>query len=499
MKKNLLLGLMALAGLFTSCSKDDVSSLPTDQSNMVSMKVEMPADFAKTRAVPTEPGNHQLRCILEVWDKDGTNLKVRQEQIYMSGTEMTFTFGLSDQADYKAVLWADYIASDAASSSVTIPNTYTHYADKYYKTDDATGLKKVTIIESAYTYTDRLREAFTGTTLFTKAADKLEVPKVTLKRPLTKVTLAEKNTTNFALCKKVKATYTVPSEFNAFAETVGAATYAAIYDASPSGLELPVSGNTYKTLFTDYVFTASESTMGEIALTFIDQHDGSTLNSKTIPAGVSLKRNYWVRAAGNLITSNYNPSTSVTVDMTTDWTNQDEDTPIVYSIGDLYPDAINPVGVVYSISDGGAHGKVISLNVGNNLAWSLESKLLSATSPDGAVNMATIQNESNWETNYPVFKWCVDYTMFNGKHWYLPSKEELMAIVSNDNLAIVNTSIVSAGGKKLESTYVSSTEKDKDNMYYVVLDTSNNTSPYFTETPKNGAYEVLQFHAFLAF
>lgn len=50
MKKNLFFGLMALAGLFTSCSQDDTDASPTADSNQVSMSIGMPADFVKTRA-----------------------------------------------------------------------------------------------------------------------------------------------------------------------------------------------------------------------------------------------------------------------------------------------------------------------------------------------------------------------------------------------------------------------------------------------------------------
>lgn len=68
MKKNLFFGLMALAGLFTSCSQDDTDASPTADSNQVSMSIGMPADFVKTRASApaTFPAGHTLRCIRSV-------------------------------------------------------------------------------------------------------------------------------------------------------------------------------------------------------------------------------------------------------------------------------------------------------------------------------------------------------------------------------------------------------------------------------------------------
>ena len=107
MKKNLFFGLMALAGLFTSCSQDDTDASPTADSNQVSMSIGMPADFVKTRASApaTFPAGHTLRCILEVWTKDGATRRVRQEQLVTAGAaNNTFSFEMADQGDYKAVL-----------------------------------------------------------------------------------------------------------------------------------------------------------------------------------------------------------------------------------------------------------------------------------------------------------------------------------------------------------------------------------------------------------
>lgn len=443
MKKNLLLGLMALTGLFTSCSKDDVSSLPTDQSNMVSMKVEMPADFAKTRALPTAPANHKLRCILEVWDKDGTDLKVRQEQIYTSGDEMTFTFDLSDQADYKAVLWADYIASDAATSSVATPNAYTHYGDKYYKTNDATGLKKVTIIESAYTYTEQLREAFTGVTSFTKAASALEVPKVTLTRPLTKLTIAEKNATTFALCSTVKATYDVPSEFNAFSATVEAATYAATYNAAPTGTDMTISSTACKVLFTDYVFAASDATIGEISLEFTST-GVDKLTSKVIPAGIPLKRNYQINAAGSLIVSEGNPKeVSMTVDMDNNWTGTEDSKiagSIIWATGNLVADGDNKAKIGEP-TDGGLY-----FQFGSLIGWSTTG------SPAIAVKPAVFNGKEGWAETGKIWQGTTGTVPFTevgsntedekagvgdpcryylGDTWRLPTKDECVKLFEN--------------------------------------------------------------------
>lgn len=317
MKKNLFFGLMALAGLFTSCSRDDAYTSPTEESNQVSMSIEMPADFVKTRAaVPTFPPNHTLRCILEVWTQDGSTLKLRKEQLVTAGaTNFTFNFELADQGDYKAVLWADYI--DSGASAV---NGY--YTDKYYKTSDPQGLKAVSISTTEYTYTDRVREAFSAVEPFTKGATAKNDLTATLVRPLTKVTIAEKNAEMFAKCTSMKATYSVPLWFNAFSEEVRATgSYEPTYDAAPVGDVISINGTDCKILFSDYVFTAADGTMGGIELTFTGS---ATLNNRSIPANIPLKRNNWVRAAGNLISVS-SSAVTMTVDINSDWTGQNEE------------------------------------------------------------------------------------------------------------------------------------------------------------------------------
>lgn len=477
MKKNLFFGLMALVGLFTSCSRDDAYTSPTEESNQVSMSIDMPADFVKTRAAApaTFPSGHTLRCILEVWTQDGTTRKVRQEQLVTAGAaNITFNFELADQGDYKAVLWADYIASGASA-------TDGHYPDKYYKTDDANGLKKVTVITTAYTYTDQVREAFTAVEPFAKGATAKNDLTATLVRPLTKVTIAEKNAEMFAKCTGMTATYTVPSEFNALSEGVSTtATYDATYNAAPmGGTDITINGTNCKILFSDYVFTAADGTMGGIELTFT----GSvTLNDRSIPANIPLKRNNWVRAAGNLITAavtGYDPAVTLSVDMTTDWVNQDAtDIPDIVEakVGDYYysdgtwsttlDENKTCIGIVFQtdLSRIGAkekevlaakgvavpHGLVMAVkNISTqNRGWSSEiynfpeltdcvTKEECAADINGLYNYTTVIDyaEQNGKLDsYPVFRDIKNYsvaTPVKTTGWYMPSIGQLYDFFTN--------------------------------------------------------------------
>lgn len=461
MKKNLFFGLMALVGLFTSCSQDNTDASPTADSNQVSMSIGMPSDLVKTRASApaTFPAEHKLRCILEVWTKDGSTRRVRQEQLVTAGAaNVTFNFELADQGDYKAVLWADYIASGASA-------TNGHYPDKYYKTDDADGLKKVSIITTAYTYTDEVREAFAAVKPFTKDATAKNDLTATLVRPLTKVTIAEKNAEMSGKCTSLTATYTVPSEFNAFSEEVSTtATYEAKYDAAPVGIVIPINRVDCKILFSDYVFTAADGTMGEIKLTFTGN---VTLNDRSIPANIPLKRNNWVRAAGNLITVEYDPAVALSVDMTTDWEKQQTDIPDAVKVGDYYyadgtwsstytNNASNPcIGIVFQTDPSriGAkekealaakgvttpHGLVMAVKNAADTKWNtgetvdISGLTNCVTKEDcnadinGLYNYTTVLSyaERNGKLdNYTAFKAVKEYTVTAPEKttgWYLPS------------------------------------------------------------------------------
>lgn len=487
MKKNLFFGLMALAGLFTSCSQDDAYAPQAADSNQVSMSIGMPADFVKTRAAApaTFPENHKLRCILEVWTQNGATLKVRQEGLVTAGAaNITFKFELADQGDYKAVLWADYIASDATLSNG-------HYTDKYYKTDNASGLKNVSTITSAYTYTDQVREAFTAVVPFTKGATAVNDLTATLVRPLTKVTIAEKNAEMFAKCTSMTAKYTVPAAFFAFDKKVGAATYDATYSGAPMGGVISINGAECKILFSDYVFTAYDGTMGGIELTFTGT-GSTTLNNKSIPANIPLKRNNWVRAAGNLITPDYDPNLTMTVDMTTDWVEHDATDIVEAKVGDFYysdrtwsttytNDASNPcIGIVFEVNADGKSGKIVSLDEGT-LSWSTFEQETGIDHPsNGAVNTRAVKNwiasvantDNKTLADFPAFNWCNnisnndDYRM-----WYLPAMEELKILATNvDN---VNTALTNLGRTTLDTNYGtgcywSSQEYNSDKQYYAM-------------------------------
>lgn len=119
-------------------------------------------------------------------------------------------------------------------------------------------------------------------------------------------------------------------------------------------------------------------------------------------------------------------------------------------------------GVVYTISNSGQNGKMVSVEE-IRLAWSTEYINTNARNQDdGMANMNTIKAINPDLSKYPAFKWCADY----GTDWYLPAFNELKVIY--ENKSIINSTLSKCGFKQLQSSsgdYASSTEGDSSCYY----------------------------------
>ena len=140
-----------------------------------------------------------------------------------------------------------------------------------------------------------------------------------------------------------------------------------------------------------------------------------------------------------------------------------------YKVGDYYNDG-KKEGVVFKVSAGGKHGKIVSMTQsGKKLLWSSDKyeqdRLIGANSKtDGAYNMQIVKKIAGWQTKYPAFKWCADL----GEGWYLPAIEELKTFTLNDSINdAVNRTLAEKGGTKLNNRgeagwYLSSTEDNSN-------------------------------------
>ena len=129
-----------------------------------------------------------------------------------------------------------------------------------------------------------------------------------------------------------------------------------------------------------------------------------------------------------------------------------------YSVGDYYDDGKRQ-GVVFAVSDGGRHGKIMSLDQGY-LPWCTDEQfdkdiIVGASSHhDGKSNTDKVMARADSE-EYPAFQWC----RAKGDEWYLPSKEELMLLCQVRDK--VNKTLIDKSMAVLGERYWSSTEEDK--------------------------------------
>lgn len=114
-----------------------------------------------------------------------------------------------------------------------------------------------------------------------------------------------------------------------------------------------------------------------------------------------------------------------------------------YAVGDLYPNATEPEGVVYAVSDGGTSGYVVAMNDCKEGGTQYESSigvqcykytwgptnyssLVSGLgNADGQLNQNAVVN-AGVIANYPAFQACVNL----GNGWYLPSSSEMNTLMN---------------------------------------------------------------------
>lgn len=495
-KYHLYLWFIALVGLMTSCSQDETDALQTaTESNRVTLTASLPEDFAQigTRALPTAPtDDYTLRCILEVWTRDASPaLKYREEKVKLTGDNVVFDFKI-DKGTYDCLFWADFIEKGVALEDVSIGGMdILHYKDKFYVTNNPSdGLKAISIIKRAYVFNTDVRDAFFGHYELKKDAAAVTNPSIpALTRPFAKLTIKEKDATNYSYCSGLEAKYSVPAMFNVLNGTVDS-------DLS-STIELVCSSksNEPQTLFSDYIFTNASSTLGSISLTFTGT-TGKELQPVDIPAGIPLKRNYKTNATGSLISEKPEliKDVKLTVTMDAGWTGTEEEIISANAkVGDYYyedgtwsPDAKtitgNPIiGVVYKVNADGS-GKVVSLTEQTGLKWGPKDVTTGATSgTSGKENTDMIFTKVSEGTytlsDYPIFNACQELRTSTGNNgWCVPAYREyidLFKVVST-----INNKITAISGTTLfipsdySDGYWTSTEMTSNTANLMMSDSS---------------------------
>lgn len=291
MKKSLFSLAMALCiGLFASCSQEEIISGTDKGEETVNVSAQLP-DNTTTRALPGAAEGHQLRCILEVWNKDGNSIITRIEKLASEATgdgKLQFSFTVPSATNYQCLLWADFIAQEVAKEG-------SNYPDKYYST---TNLKAIDFkLTDANLFNNASTDAFCGVVEKNGTTSSLSV---TLKRPFTKLTLTDKSD-YLASCTSLAPSFKTPSGYDI--STGKAIDYT---DIAATGIT-----PTDKTLFSTFIFAPADKQKldQEIKIEFTKQ-DGSK-ETKTIKADqITLDPN-----KENNAEANFSTDSDVTVDV----------------------------------------------------------------------------------------------------------------------------------------------------------------------------------------
>lgn len=150
-----------------------------------------------------------------------------------------------------------------------------------------------------------------------------------------------------------------------------------------------------------------------------------------------------------------------------------------YKVGDFWPnpaaDVSDPAqvaeiqGIVFEVSEDGAHGKVFSLKEGSGLKWSAVGGAdYTDDENDGMANFEILMVLEPEFEGYPAFAWCAAL----GEGWYIPAINELKVLreawgMTNAKRKELNKRIKAVGGDPLNnSVYVESKGAEVSAVYF---------------------------------
>lgn len=470
MKSKLLLTLASIAVMLAGCNQEEVGGLNNSPTTTKSFTVNVD-DGVNTRTV-TPPAEAPTRYVMELYK--GTSAA---SGTLVSHTEQaTGVFSevvLDNGGQYVALFWADYGTPTADNDTPATSNEY-----------DAADLKAAKVVASK----QAKKAAFAGMSQFTVGTTNEDVyTAVTLSHAVAMVNFVQTEALTAAsntLTVSFPESYKLNVEDNVVTKIDGTVTYT--FDNIGK-----VTANT--TIGTGYIIAATGGSKTVMEIT-------ATLNTETakVVSNVPFERNFKTNISG-AYSSKYAATLTVTCDDVWGTPDNEAEIPEVkrYSIGDLFPDDNNPKGIVCSISDGGLHGKAFSTDENRYLAWATGSAATTEIGANdqnsGAVNMATIQaTGTDWETNYPAFKWCADHAPINGHSWYLPAVEEIKLLAANYQqlkaIADVYFSSPGLGGYWYASSEY--TASPSENVHCVTVSTGILYSSEVPKTMANGSMRV---------
>lgn len=370
MKKNIISWLLCCCMvLLVACGEDDKTNETGDVSQ-VRISATLPGEFAQTRG--GGDATHKLRCILEVWNQDAEPKLLYHGEVVAGAADKTtalpFDFEMAAGA-YDCLMWADYIDVNADSEERTPENgsdnaTFVYHIDKYYNTTD---LRSISVKDVSCLVNNDASDAFFYSGEIVKQEGAALQLEVALVRPISKISLKEKDLKKFKQLQGLTVSLDVPTVFNVATGQVSEEMATVNYTDTNFDPSVSPDG----TLFSACVFAkAADHNLGEIELNFVTLK--LPLQKVIVPAVIPVMRGKYVRVGGNMMEVSSNPSTDfeITYDIDiTDWAefNQEivvTETPPV--VGDFfYKDGsysssyvkseTNPcIGVVFAVTgDGG--------------------------------------------------------------------------------------------------------------------------------------------------
>lgn len=428
MRKILYIIIGVAAVILTGCSKE---MNDTDPQGKYKATIEAVADYAmagdeamtaaelKTRAAATID-RYMIEVYKDVAYTEVANVFAGETTNKATNSEGSFDITLDKGQSYYCLLWADGNASAVY---------------------DVLNLKAVSLKAGA-----KPSEAFHGTLTISEAKPTYSV---SLNRAVAHITLKEtgtlpagtmamkfqQHTTFDVSVANVKGSTAERVESLAVAETAGT-------KDAPAKIE------------TDAIFVlAPIANAGTTTFTF--QYEAEDAFDV---ADVKIQANYNTNITGHYGGAVTPPAGGITV-------------------GDLYPNASTPEGVVFWVDPSDpTKGKIVSLNnSGDYPQWSTDNIVTGATSDDnGTLNTTTITNLGTYTAEkYPAAAACVT----KGSGWYLPAKNEIKAMYDwwHTDQITNNSIITNAEGEAFEDYFVlwSSTEYNNVQAWSIAFENGN--------------------------
>lgn len=481
MKKILLYSTLALGVGLCSCSQEDLGESPAQAVGQpVTVSVQLPDEVGNdglSRAVPSIPENHKLRCILFVSDSDDSTADIRQEVIAENANDnIAFTF-IPPADTYTCSFWADFIEATA-----TADNDGT-YDDLYYNTKS---LPNVTFAENAPLFNNEACDAFTGH--FDQTA--ITNGPVTLSRPLAKVNFVVKEEVSGNV--SVTSGYIVNNGMNIFTGAVNTTTAT----LSCSGVEIEDANE--KILFYNYLFADGANTKLPASISFkLGETDGTISTKELVLNANTLYNLEFSTQSGAMVTS---PKVGDYFFTDGTWASSLEENKnvagVVFAVkGDGTGSAIeNDVIDYYSDANGATDvlaWVVAAKDAGSGKRFYTGSaaKLPSGLGTDGANDIKGYANTGLWytqsKTEYEAVATAKAYDVIitgetPNSGWYLPAAGQLMALVNvyaeNNNNDQGNALAVKNSLQRIESEQTDGTALMGSGYYWTSSGSMSNGS-----------------------